>query len=101
MFWRLSAIWDMPAAAAGRPWRAFGMRYDSPFPLVETRPPPPISNLPPQFLPASFFFISSANGIIALSNMAIWNSTSRVRPGWYATKTRAFKGWRNVFWIRT
>ena len=57
------------------------MRCDSPFPLRRTRPPAAIREMPPQFLPASFFSVMSANEIIGPSNMAIWNSTCRERPG--------------------
>src|ERR1039458_1260312 len=74
------------------------MRCDSPFPLLGIRPPAAIPEKPRLFLPASFFSIMSANGIIDPSNMAIWNSTCRRRLGWSATTTPASRRWQNVFW---
>ena len=100
MFWRHSAIWDMPVVAVGGHPGGFGTpcvlpSLRRPILLGGTKP-----GMPPR-LPEPFFCTTFANEITGPSNMAILNLNCRERPGCGSTQTHVSRKWRNAFWSLT
>lgn len=101
MFWKHSAIWDMPAVVRGRPQSVPGMPCVSPFPLRRIPRSAKGRLIRQRFPPALSLSAMFARRITVRSNTEAWNSICRERRGFGGMTTNVFRRWQNVFWSRT
>jgi len=101
MFWKHSAIWDMPAVVRGRRRSAPGMPCVSPFLLRRILLSAKDRQSPQRFLPALSLSAMFVRRITVPSKMEVWNLICHEQCGFGGMTMNAFRRWQNVFWSRT